>query len=351
MGVIYLLAGCHSRHLEKSDIPALPITYPLRKDTTLTREYVCQIRAARQIEVRALERGYLQTIYVDEGQFVRAGQPLFQILPVIYQAEYEKARAEVQYAEVEYQNARTLADSGVISPNQLALTKAKLEKARAELALAQAHLQFTTLKAPFDGLVGMLQVRVGSLLEEGELLTTLSDISQLWVYFNIPEVEYLAYKRALRPDSVLRVRLRMANGEIYPHEGWLSAIEAEFDNRTGNIPFRATFPNPEGLLRHGETGNILLTQRYPQALLIPQKATFELLDKKYVYVVDAEGKVQPRLIEVEAELPHLYIVRKGLSEKDRILLEGLNRVHAGDAITGVFVPPEKAYNELTLHAE
>lgn len=197
----------------------------------------------------------------------------------------------------------------------------------------------------------MLQVRVGSLLEEGELLTTLSDISQLWVYFNIPEVEYLAYKRALRPDSVLRVRLRMANGEIYPHEGWLSAIEAEFDNRTGNIPFRATFPNPEGLLRHGETGNIILTQRYPQALLIPQKATFELLDKKYVYVVDAEGKVQPRLIEVEAELPHLYIVRKGLSEKDRILLEGLNRVHAGDVITGVFVPPEKAYNELTLHAE
>lgn len=146
-GVIYLLAGCHSRHLENSDIPAFPITYPLCKDTTLTREYVCQIRAERQIEVRALERGYLQTIYVDEGQFVRAGQPLFQILPVIYQAEYEKARAEVQYAEVEYQNARTLADSGVISPNQLALTKAKLEKARAELALAQAHLQFTTLKA------------------------------------------------------------------------------------------------------------------------------------------------------------------------------------------------------------
>jgi membrane fusion protein (multidrug efflux system) len=323
----------------------------LRKDTVLYDRYVCQIRAARHIEVRALERGYLQAIYVDEGQFVRAGQPLFQILPAIYQAEYQKAQAELHYAEVEYQNARILADSGVISPSQLALVKAKLEKAQAELTLAQTHLQFTFIRAPFDGIVGMLQVRIGSLLEEGELLTTLTDNTELWVYFNLPERDYLDYMRRVRPDSTVKVKLELANGQIFPYEGVITAIEAEFDNTTGNIPVRATFPNPQRLLRHGETGNILLPRVYSGALLIPQRATYEVLDKKYVYVVGEDGKLTSRLIEVEAELPHLYIVSKGLSEKDRLLLEGLNRVHEDDFIEGEFIPPEKALEKLHLHAE
>ncbi|MCX8111680.1 MAG: efflux RND transporter periplasmic adaptor subunit [Bacteroidia bacterium] len=347
---LLLLSGCQ-KHAEKPEEELLRVTSPLRRDTTLSREYVCQIRAIRQIEIRALEPGYLQAVYVDEGQFVRAGQVLFQILPSIYQAEYQKAAAEVQYAEVEYRNAKALADSGVISPNQLALVKAKLEKAKAELALTQAHLQFTTIRAPFDGLVGLLQVRVGSLLEEGELLTTLSDISQLWVYFNVPEAEYLEYASKLKKDSILRVRLRMANGKLFPHEGSVTAVEAEFDNKTGNIPFRATFPNPEGLLRHGETGNIIISQPFFQALLIPQKATFEIMDKKYVYVVEEKDTLRARPIEVAAELPHLYIVARGLTEKDKILLEGLNKVHEGERVSYVFVPPEEALSELHLHAE
>jgi len=347
---LLLLVACH-KHPESPEWPQLPVTTAWRADTATVREYVCQIRAIRNIEVRALERGYLAKIFVDEGQFVKAGQVLFQILPVIYQAEYQKALAEVQYAEVEYQNAKALADSGVISPNQLALVKAKLEKAKAELAYTEAHLSFTTIRAPFDGLVGMLYVRVGSLLEEGELLTTLSDNSQLWVYFNVPEAEYLEYAQRLRRDSVIKVRLRMANGQLFPYEGVITAIEAEFDNKTGNIPFRATFPNPERLLRHGETGTILIRQPFPQALIIPQRATFEVLDKKYVYVVDEEGKVHSRPIEVEAELPHIYILKRGLSEKDRILMDGLNKVRENDKINAVFVPPEKAIAELHLHAE
>jgi membrane fusion protein (multidrug efflux system) len=344
-------AACSSHaspHLEK---PRLPVTTPLRKDTVLYDRYVCQIRAARHIEVRALEQGYLQAIYVDEGQFVRAGQPLFQILPAIYQAEYQKAQAELHYAEVEYQNARILADSGVISPSQLALVRAKLEKAQAELTLAQTHLQFTFIRAPFDGIVGMLQVRIGSLLEEGELLTTLTDNSELWVYFNLPERDYLDYMRRVRPDSTVKVKLELANGQIFPYEGVITAIEAEFDNTTGNVPVRATFPNPQRLLRHGETGNILIPRVYSGALLIPQRATYEVLDKKYVYVVGEDGKLSSRLIEVEAELPHLYIVSKGLSGKDRLLLEGLNRVHEDDFIEGEFIPPEKALEKLPLHAE
>lgn len=349
--LLLFVTACSSHSRPAPEKPRLPVTTPLRKDTVLYERYVCQIRAARDIEIRALERGYLQTIYVDEGQFVRAGQPLFQILPAIYQAEYQKAQAEYHYAQVEYQNAQALADSGVISPNQLALVRAKLEKAQAELALAQTHLQFTLIRAPFDGIVGMLQVRIGSLLEEGELLTTLSDNSTLWVYFNLPERDYLAYIRRVKPDSTVKVRLELANKELFPHEGVITAIEAEFDNTTGNIPFRATFPNPQRILRHGETGNVLIPRPYPKALLIPQRATFEVLDKKYVYIVSEEGQLTSRLIEVEAELPHLYIVSKGLSEKDRILLEGLNRIREGEYIEAAFVPPEKAFENLHLHAE
>jgi membrane fusion protein (multidrug efflux system) len=345
------VAACSSHVSPYPEKPRLPVTTPLRKDTVLYDRYVCQIQAARHIEVRALERGHLQAIYVDEGQFVRAGQPLFQISPEIYQAEYQKAQAELHYAEVEYQNARILADSGVISPSQLALVKAKLEKAQAELTLAQTHLQFTFIRAPFDGIVGMLQVRIGSLLEEGELLTTLTDNTELWVYFNLPERDYLDYMRRVRPDSTVKVKLELANGQIFPYEGAITAIEAAFDNTTGNIPVRATFPNPQRLLRHGETGNILLPRVYSGALLIPQRATYEVLDKKYVYVVGEDGKLTSRLIEVEAELPHLYIVSKGLSEKDRVLLEGLNRVHEDDFIEGEFIPPEKALEKLHLHAE
>jgi membrane fusion protein (multidrug efflux system) len=239
----------------------------------------------------------------------------------------------------------------VISPSQLALVRAKLEKAQAELTLAQTHLQFTFIRAPFDGIVGMLQVRIGSLLEEGELLTTLTDNSELWVYFNLPERDYLDYMRRVRPDSTVKVKLELANGQIFPYEGVITAIEAEFDNTTGNVPVRATFPNPQRLLRHGETGNILIPRVYSGALLIPQRATYEVLDKKYVYVVGEDGKLSSRLIEVEAELPHLYIVSKGLSGKDRLLLEGLNRVHEDDFIEGEFIPPEKALEKLPLHAE
>jgi membrane fusion protein (multidrug efflux system) len=349
--VLLLVGNACQKSPEKPPEPLFQVSTPLCKDTFLTQEYVCQIRAIRQIEVRALEPGYLQAIFVDEGQKVRPGQPLFQILPLIYQAEYQKAQAEVQYATVEYQNAQSLADSGVISPNQLALVKAKLEKARAELALASAHLQFTQIKAPFEGLVGLLQVRQGSLLEEGELLTTLSDISQLWVYFNLPEREYLAYIRHIKPDSLVKVRLRMADGNLFPHEGIITAIEAEFDNKTGNVPVRATFPNPEGILRHGETGTILLYRPLPRALLIPQRATFELLDKKYVYVIDGQGYLHARPIRIAAELPHLYVVEEGLSERDRFLVEGLNKVKEGQKIMYEVVPPERLFTKLELHAE
>lgn len=344
--------GCETEHEEhkKEEVKFL-VTSPARENTSITREYVCQIHAIQHIEIRAFERGYLKKIFVDEGQLVKKGQLMFQILPVIYRAEFHKAQADAKEAEIEYLNTKSLADNNIVSPNELALAKARFDKAKAEQALAQARLGFTDIRAPFEGLMDHFHVRLGSLLDEGELLTTLSDNSEMWVYFNVPEAEYLDYKTKIKKDNPVQVKLRMANNQLFGYPGVVTTIEADFNNETGNIAFRATFPNTEGLLRHGETGNILMTKPLENALLIPQKATFEILDKKYVFVIDENNVVRTRQIIIEGELPHIFVVKEGLTENDKILLEGLRKVRDKDEITYEFLEPDSVMAHLELYAE
>jgi len=340
----------HEKHAHEA--VKYPVTTAILQDTSVIKEYVCQIHAYQHIELRALESGYLEDILVDEGQTVQKGQLLFQIMPTFFQAELKEAEAEAKMAEVEYLNTKALADSNIVSPNELAIAEARQAKVQAKLQLAKAHLGFTEIRAPFSGLVGRFHVRLGSLPEEGELLTTLSDNSQMWVYFNVPEAEYLDFKmRAKATDAPIKVKLRMANDQEFAHTGVITALESDFNSETGNIAFRATFPNPEGLLRHGETGNILMTESLKNAMLIPQKATYEVLDKKFVFVVTADGTVQAREIQIAAELPHLYAVSGGLSLEDKILLEGLRKVRNNDKIEFEHQAPEEVFKSLELHAE
>ncbi|MHA4740525.1 efflux RND transporter periplasmic adaptor subunit [Dyadobacter sp. MSC1_007] len=351
LGALLYQTGCASKHEEKEEEVKYLVTSPLQKDTLINKEYVSQIRAISHIELRALERGYLQKIYVDEGQMIRKGQLMFQIMPMVYQAEAQKAQAEANFAEIEYQNTKSLADSNVVSKNELKLAKAKFDKAKAELGLAQTHLGFTEIRAPFDGIMDHFQVRLGSLVDEGDLLTTLSDNSEMWVYFNVPEAEYLDYKTTQDNGNMLKVKLQMANEKIFDYPGVVKTIEADFNNETGNIAFRATFPNPKGLLRHGETGNVLVTVPFKNALIIPQKATFEVLDKKYVYVVDKNNVIRSREITLAAELPHIFVVNSGLSKDDKILLEGLRQVRENEKIHYKLVQPDSVISHLSLHAE
>ncbi len=342
----------------------LEISSPIKKDTSYYNEYVSQIRAYQRIELKALEKGYLQKVLVDEGQVIHKGQLLFEIQPTIYLAEIQKAQAELAQAEaekektkVEYQNIKALADSNIVSINELALAQAELQKAdahvdnaKAELALTGAHLQFTKIRAPFSGIVGRFEdIRLGSLLEEGEELTTLTDNSKMWIYFNVPEAVYLDY--AQQPSEIAALQLQLANNQLFDHQGEITAIEAEFDNATGTIPFRATFQNPERLLRHGQTGNILWPIQLKEALLIPQKATYEVLEKRYVFVVDDEGHVTSREIKIATELDNVYVISEGLSMNDKFLIEGLRKVKNGDQIEFEYKAPEEVYNHLELHAE
>ncbi len=354
VGLIGLLCltSCNSADEESKEAEAqFLVTSPIKKDTTISDDFVCQIHSIRNIEIRALEKGYLQDIFVDEGQFVKKGQPMFQIMPKMYQAELKKAAAEADFAEIEYKNTKALADSNIVSVNELALAKAKYDKAIAEKMMAEVHLGFTLIKAPFDGIMDRLHVRQGSLVDEGDLLTTFSDNSEMWVYFNVPEADYLNYQSNFSGDQKMEVELLMANNKQFEYTGIVETIEAEFNNETGNIPFRATFPNPKRLLRHGETGSILMPVKLPDALIIPQKTTFEILDKKYVFVIDAESHVKLTEIEIEAEMPDLYAIKGDLTADSKILLEGLRKVQDGDEISYDFIAPEEVITHLELYSE
>ena len=350
-GSMYCFTGCAKKVEEKEEVQKFLVTSPLQKDTTITKEYVSQIHAYQHIEVRALEKGYLQKIYVDEGQTVQQGQLMFQIMPMVYKAELQKSKAEASYVSLEYQNTKKLADNNVVSKNELALAQAKLDKANAEVGLAKTHLDFTTIKAPFSGMMDHFQARLGSLVDEGDLLTTLSDNSKMWVYFNVPEAEYLAYKAHARTEAETKVKLMMANNEVFKYPGVVQTIEADFNNETGNIAFRATFPNPDRLLRNGETGSVLMTVPLKHALIIPQKATFEVLEKKFVYVVDKNNVVHQREVVVGSEMPDLYIVTGGISANDKIMLEGIRKVKDGDKISFNYEAPKTVISHLKVYSE
>lgn len=349
--VLFFSTSCESKKEKKEEHAKFLVTSPIKMDTSITKDYVSQIHSIRHIELRALEKGYLKAIHVDEGQEVKKGQKMFNIMPNIYQADLQKASAESKVAEIELQNTQLLADGNVVSKNELAMAKANLDKANAEVSLAQTHLGFTSIRAPFDGIMDHLHVREGSLLDEGELLTTLSDNSKMWVYFNVPEAEYLDYIISSDKDVKKEVGLLLANNKEFNQKGIVETIEGEFNNETGNIAFRATFPNPDKILRHGETGSVLMTIPFKDALIIPQKATFEILDKKFVFVVDQNNVVKQREIFIGGEMPNLFVVTKGLTEKDKIILDGIRMVKDNQQIESEFIAPKKVLSSLDLYTE
>jgi len=351
MCALLCAASCTSKKEVKEESSKYTATSPLMMDTSFTKEYVSQIKSVRNIELRAQEKGYLQNIYVDEGQAVKAGQVLFRIMPKLYEAELLKAQAEAKGAEIELQNAKTLADKNIVSRNEQAMAQAKLDQARAEISLAKLHLSFTEIRAPFDGTIDRIPKKLGSLIDEGDLLTSLSDNSQMFAYFNVSEPEYLEYQTNIKDRADNKVTLLLANGHALDYKGDVEIIESEFNSETGNIAFRARFPNGDKLLRNGETGKVLMNVPVKKALVIPQKTTYEIQDKKYVFVVDKNNKVESRLITIRGEMPDLYVVASGLSAGDKILLEGVQKVKDDDKIKYDYEKPEDVIAHLRLKAE
>ena len=332
----------HKEEEHKEEPHKIVATSPLAKDVVITQEYVCQIHSRRHINLRALESGYLEAIKVKEGQTVKAGQVIFKVVPTLYEAKLEAEAAEVQLAQIEYKQAEKLYNEKVVSKPDVLLHKAKLAKAKAKLALSQAELNFATVKAPFEGIIDRLHHQQGSLVKEGDSLTTLSDNSMMWVYFNVPETRYYEYMASKGQDESRQIELVLANGSKYPQTGKIAAIEGQFNNETGNIPFRADFPNPTRLLRHGQTGTILIHRTLSNALVIPQRATFELLAKRYVYVIGSNHVVHQREIVIQNELDDVFVIQSGVGVDDKIVLEGVRQVRDGEEVECEFISPIKA---------
>ena len=335
-------------------------TSPLVKDVTVTQQYVCQIHARRYINIRALQDGYLEPIPVVEGQEVKQGQVLFQVNPALYKARRDAEQAEANLQQRKFDNTKVLYEKQSVSQQELLLAQSELDKANAKARLAQAELNFATVTAPFDGIIDRLHEQQGSLVKKEDVLTNLSDNTVMWVYFNVPEVRYLEYKahQSKGPGNTqlkleeARIELVLADGSTFRQDaGDTVTIEGKFNNETGNIPFRADFPNPDRLLRHGQTGNILIHRTAHGAVVIPQRATFEILDKRYVFVIGEDNKAHQREITIAHEMDDIFIIKTGLGPSDKIVLEGVRQIHDGQHVEYEFRQSHRALENMKQHAE
>jgi len=336
---------------EKSgaDTLRLPVLTLELKDTLLQTAYVADIQAVKNVEIRTRVKGFLESIYVDEGRLVKKGDPLFKINDEEYKVALSKTKAALSNAiaaakasEVEVQRVRILLDKQVVAASELEVAQAKLaadnaniDEARASVRSAENHLSYTLIRAPFDGLIDRIPLKAGSLIDEGALLTSLSDISSMYAYFSIPENEYLQYERTRQsaPDQrSTEVRLTLADGSSYTYPGKIETVEGEIEQNTGSIDFRARFPNPQKLLRHGATGRLFLTNKIEDVFLIPQRSVFDIQDKSYVYVLTRNNTLRMRNFTPVTRISGAYLVRDGIQPGERILFEGAQNVREGMTI-------------------
>ncbi|MGR8940351.1 MAG: efflux RND transporter periplasmic adaptor subunit [Gammaproteobacteria bacterium] len=343
------MASCSSKN-ETDTVDSHQVVSPIVKDVTYSNEYVAEIHSVKNVEIRSKVKGYIEKNYVDEGQAVKKGQMLFELSTLEFEKElqkadavYKNAIADLKAAEVELNNVKLLVAKNIVSKTELHVTQAKVEAMKADVEEARAnkdkaalHIAFAHIKAPFDGVINRIPNKVGSLIQEGDMLTTISDNREVFAYFHLSEIDYLNYITTEDKD-IKTVSLKLANNALYGHEGKIETIESEFDRSTGNIAFRARFPNPEAILKHGANGKVVVKKQLKNALLIPQKSTFEIQDKLYVFVANQEDVLEQRNIISKMRFHDFYVVDAGLSENERILFEGAENERDGNKIHPVCV--------------
>ena len=348
--IVGCTANSQSNQEQTQTITQLPVVTLTARDTVLETPYVADIQAIRNVEIRARVKGFLEKIYVDEGKSVTKGQLLFKISDEEYRVMLSKAKAALSNAiaaaratEVDAERIKLLVDKKVIAKSELEVALAKLnadkatiEEARSAVQSAENHLAYTNIRAPFDGIVDRIPLKAGSLIDEGTLLTDVSDISAMYAYFSFPENEYLRYQRAERNKvSDPNVKLVLSDGSAYLHPRKIETVEGQIEQSTGSIDFRAKFPNPNRLLRHGATGKLYITSNVDSVILVPQQSVFDVQDKSYVYVVDKNNMLHMQSIAPVTRLAHYYVVKEGLKHGDKIVYEGTQNARDGMVIQPV----------------
>lgn len=350
IGLCFIITACESEQKAiEEKIETHKIAQPLIKDAHYSHDYVADIHSVKYVEVRSRVKGYLEHSYVDEGQSVKQGQLLFALNSAEFEKELQKAKAahksaiaDLKAAEVDLSNVRHLVEKNIVAKTELAVSEAKVAALRADVEEAKAHqeqialqLGFTRIKAPYQGIINRIPKKVGSLIAEGDILTSISDNHEVFAYFNLSEADYLNYMANEQPIEI--VQLLLANNTLYLEQGKLETIESEFDKTTGNIAFRARFSNPNNVLKHGSNAKIIIDKQVKNALLIPQKSTFEIQDKLFVFVVKPDGTVKQQTIIPKLQLKDFYIVESGISAQDKIVFEGVETMKDGTKIKTIAV--------------
>ncbi|HWA32620.1 MAG TPA: efflux RND transporter periplasmic adaptor subunit, partial [Cyclobacteriaceae bacterium] len=292
--------GCDRKSKATQVAPEVEVITLTSSNVAVPHEYICEINAVQYVEVRARVQGYLEEIFIDEGQTVKKGQPLFRISSNEYKETVTKAEAnlrrviaEAKTKSLDEDRVKLMVEKNVISPTELEVAQARSEAAESGIAEAKSVLEnartnlgYTSIVSPFKGTVDRIPFKKGSLISSGSLLTSVTNTEQVFAYFRVSETEYLQFVKknsaGRSPNIRQKVRLILADGSMYRHEGVVETMEGDFDRSTGSIAFRARFPNPEMILKHGSSGTIQLDKEWRDAILIPQESAFTIQDKYYV---------------------------------------------------------------------
>jgi membrane fusion protein (multidrug efflux system) len=341
-----VLVSCNTKANKKIQIESFAVAHPIQTDTTFNKEYVADLQAIKNVELRCRVKGIIDAIHADEGQFVKKGQLLFSISAQEYTDELQRAKsqlksaqAELKSLELELRNTRNLLAKHIVSKSEVEAAEAKVEAAEANcdevksmLSTAQLNVSFTKIRAPFSGYINRIPNKIGSLVEEGTMLTTISDNQEIYAYFRVSEFEYLSFMKTKGLSKTKDLHLLLADNSLHTEKGMIETVDSEVDKTTGNIAFRAKFANPSQLIKHGSTGKVNIAFKNKKAIIIPMSATFEIQENFYVYTVDDMSTVRLKRIYPSVSLGDSYVISKGLSLKDRILLEGVQLVKAGQKI-------------------
>ena len=307
--------------------------------------YVVDIHAVRFVEVKPKIESFIEAIYVDEGKKVKKGETLFRLKSSGHnedlkeaEAGHKQAIAKLKTAQYEVDRFSRLVEKNIISKVRLEQALAEREAVEFEVKQAEARVQrsnamlsYTDISAPFDGTISRIFFKTGSLVTPNDLLTNISDVSEMFAYFKLSEQDYLQIIKADNATLSDSVHLILPDGSFYGHKGKIEAAGSDFDRGTGSIAFRARFANPDGLLKHGISGKVQLINKMEQILLVPQKSTFEILDFVYVYLVDKESKIQARSFKPLRRLNTFYVTQD-LEPGSVIVYEGMQLVKDGVSI-------------------
>jgi len=346
--------------------PSLPVAAVTSGTQTTYQEYPASIEGIVNVEVRPQVSGALDKVFVDEGAFVRAGQPIFKINDQPYRAALNNSLASLHAAEAAQGNAQLEVDkltplvaNKVVSDYQLKtakasfqISKANIESAKANVSTARINLGYTLIKAPVSGYIGRLLKKQGSLVapQDVESLTQLSDVHNVHVYFSLGEKDFVSFKEQY-PGETLKDKLKklppvsllLADGTEYAKQGKIDVIDGQFDKNTGAITVRANFSNPQGLLRSGNTGKVRLSLQHTNALIIPESATIEMQDKIFVFTLADSNKVKKVPINIAGKSGTNYLVKDGVKAGDQIVLSGIDHLQEGTVIH-----PEKATDKVAV---